>query len=98
MMLLDRRVKGVPVTFLAVLTLTVLLTIFLGAWAVSADVQDQGRSLSFAVGAVGPNPTSIASDSLGDGSPWGAAGEGDDNKSAADSWWGSAVLKACPLH
>jgi hypothetical protein len=98
MMLLDRRFRGMPVAFLAVLVATVLLTIFLGAWAVSADVQDPGRSLSFGVGATGPDPASIASDTPKDESRQGSAPETEDRKSAADSWWGSAFLKACPLH
>jgi hypothetical protein len=90
--MMDLRVKGMPVTFLVVLLLTLLLTIFFGAWAVSADSQAQDRSFAFAIGASGP----------GSDAPAPSEGESLDGtaveQSAEETWWGSAFLKACPLH
>ena len=97
MFLIDWRIKGVPLTFLIVVVMMVLLTIFFGAWAVSADLEDQERSLQF--GFAGSDPkggTAVTNPSAGDVS--GAPSDQDNGDSLADEWWGSAVLKACPFH
>jgi hypothetical protein len=86
--MMDLRIKGMPVTFLVVLLLTLMLTIFFGAWAASADSQAENRNFAFAIGASGPVPGAAEGGSLN-----GAAEE-----AAEETWWGSAFLKACPLH
>ena len=90
--MIDYRIKGMPITFLAVLALTVLLTIFFGAWAVSADDQTENRGFAFAIGgapALGTNSS---------GSPQGEASTDVASEDASDTWWGGTFLKACPFH
>ncbi len=96
MQLLDRTIKGIPVTFLAALALVILLTIFFGAWAVSADAKQPGRELSFlAPGASGFGPIGVQRTGP---DPGNVSSSGEEGAGAADSWWGKAFLKACPLH
>ena len=90
--MMDLRVKGMPITFVVILMMTVMLTIFFGAWAASADSQAQERSFSFAIGA--SEPASGGAGPSQGGSLDGAA----TSETAEESWWGSAFLKACPLH
>ena len=89
-----RRILGVPIPFLTVLVLVVLLTIFFGAWAVSADGKSTSRSFYFALGGSGVSiqapETSPASGE--------APGATEGTESSADTWWGSGLLKACPFH
>ena len=97
MSLIDRRIKGIPITFLVVLLLTVLLTIFFGAWAVSADVETQEKRLAFSVGSLGPNIGTVSpgtSDETADGD----SASQEDSDTLADEWWGNALLKVCPFH
>ena len=98
-MLLDLRIKGVPLTFLIVLVLMIVLTIFFGAWAVSVDANAQNGEFAFgaAVGA-GTGPSSAGSDGTPKETSNGASLNQEDSQSAADTWWGDALLKACPLH
>ena len=86
-----------PVSFFAVLCVTIALLIFFGAWAVSSDVEDRNRVLAFAVPGGASLNAEISSetgqslsliDSLSD----------EDVQNPADTWWGSALLTACPLH
>ena len=91
--MMDLRLKGMPVTFLVVLLLTVMLTIFFGAWAASADSQAQDRSFSFAIGTAPSPDADTVAPSEAPSSDGAAAVESTD-----ESWWGSAFLKACPLH
>ena len=88
--MMDLRIKGMPVTFLVVLLFTLLLTIFFGAWAVSADVETENRNFAFAIGAAGP---SLGTDLSGP-----SDGAAVTKETAEDTWWGSGFLKACPLH
>ena len=86
-----------PVSFLVVLAVTIALVIFFGAWAVSADVDERDRVFAFAVPGGAANFPEIASDTtrvLGRTEP-GLPTEG---QSYSDTWWGSSLLKACPLH
>ena len=98
-MLLDLRIKGVPLTFLIVLVLMILLTVFFGAWAVSVDADSQEGvfALGAAVGA-GSSPSQADSDGPLRETANGAPANQEDAQSAADTWWGGALLKACPLH
>ena len=94
MYMLDRKIKGLPITFLIAVTLTIMLTIFFGAWAVSADVDAQDRKLSFGIGGSGADSgAQPSSESSG-----GTSGDQADDQTVADEWWGRAVLKACPFH
>ena len=88
------RRTPVPVSFAIVVFGLIALFIFFGAWAVSADAADHDRELSFALGNTGasfgvsplPSETNVAAKATtGDGS-------------SADTWWGSTLLIACPLH
>ena len=76
------------------LALVLALIIFFGAWAVSADVGN--RSLAF--GLPGTTPT-ISGNNLQDQNtgPYQVARLGG-QEAASDTWWGSAFLRACPLH
>ena len=90
------RRTPVPVSFAIVVAGLVALFIFFGAWAVSADAADHDRELSFALGnsgasfGVNPLPSEIANKE--------AAPATADGESFADTWWGSTLLVACPLH
>ena len=86
-----------PVPFLVFSVATVLLTIFLGAWAVSADIDERDRNLSFAV-ARGGSPLGVGTSDSYEPAEQGNAGSPEEGDSKADSWWGKAVLKACPFH
>jgi hypothetical protein len=89
----SRRIP-VPLTFSVVLTVVIALIIFFGAWAVSADVGQ--RTLAF--GLPGTTPTlSGANLQETDSGPYQIARLGD-HEAAGDTWWGSAFLRACPLH
>lgn len=94
MWLVDRRFKGIPVSFLIVVLATILLTIFFGAWAVSADASAQGRDFSFGLGAASPSLSGLNDD----GSPGSSVPAGQEDADLADEWWGQALLKACPFH
>ena len=85
---LSLRVLGVPAPFLASVVALVLLTIFFGAWAVSAESANS-RIYNLAASANGSviGPPSETS-----------AGLPSEKSTTADSWWGGALLKACPLH
>ncbi len=94
--MISRRVP-IPVTFLVVVAATIFLIIFLGAWAVSADISDQSRSLSFGFASSG---TSLDASVLDPSQPAGDRAPGQEKSGAGseDSWWGKAFLTACPFH
>ena len=84
----------VPLTFSLVLAVVIALIIFFGAWAVSADTGQ--RTLAF--GLPGATPT-LSGRNLQDANsgPFQVA-HLDGLDTASDTWWGSAFLRACPLH
>ena len=84
----------IPATFLVVAAATVFLIIFFGAWAVSADVDEQDRKLSFGFANRGANTDASALNTAQKSPAPGEAGGG----STGDTWWGKAFLTACPLH
>ena len=90
------RRTPVPVSFAVVVAGLIALFIFFGAWAVSADAANHDRELSFALGNTGasfgvnPLPSEIADE--------GTAKATTGDESFADTWWGSTLLIACPLH
>ena len=87
--------NGKPISFLVVLSVTIVLTIFFGAWAVSADLEGQGlpalaRTLNAADISEGGslevrNPAAV--------------GPGSISVEATDSaWWQNTLLNLCPIH
>ena len=97
-MLLDARIRGIPLTFLIVLVFMILLTIFFGAWAVSADVGRQSGSFAFGAAGTGPSFVSVNSESSSEETINSVLGAQDGGRNAADEWWSDALLKACPFH
>ena len=87
-----------PFVFVVVTTVTVVLIIFFGAWAVASDAE--GRQLTFGVaGSTLRDSGSTASEGGGQArAAFGVAPIGETSESAADTWWGQGFLKACPLH
>jgi hypothetical protein len=84
--------------FLVVITITVVLIIFFGAWAVTADAE--GRELTFALTGSAledPDSPSTGGDAQGQNA-FGVAPIGETSDSASGTWWGQGFLKACPLH
>ena len=79
-----------PVSFFFVFAITIALFIFFGAWAVSVDAEERERVFAFAAPG---NLASLQETSLPEGRVGDATGQ-----TSADSWWGGALLKACPLH
>lgn len=86
---------SLPVSFVIVVAMLIALFVFFGAWAVTVDAANHDRSLSFEIGnsvSLGVNPLPARSNTLATE----ARSEG--SQSAADTWWGSSLLLACPLH
>ena len=90
------RRTPIPVSFAIVVSGLIALFIFFGAWAVSVDAAEHDRELSFALGSSGAsfgvNP--LVSETNDQVAAKVTTGDG----SSADTWWGSSLLLACPLH
>ena len=90
------RKTPIPVSFAIVVAGLIALFIFFGAWAVSADAAEHDRELSFALGnsgaSFGVNPLASGVENEG------TAKAASEVESSADTWWGSTLLIACPLH
>lgn len=90
------RRTPIPVSFAIVVAGLIALFIFFGAWAVSVDAAEHDRELSFALGnagsSFGVNP--LPSETNDQATAKATNGDG----SSADTWWGSSLLLACPLH
>ena len=84
--------------FLVVITITVLLIIFFGAWAVSAS--EDGRELNFGFAGTTLEDSSLKTSEGGQQAQaaFGSAPIGETSEGPVDSWWGQGFLKACPLH
>ena len=93
-MIASRRIP-VTLTFSVVLAVVLALIIFFGAWAVSADVGNQ-RTLAF--GLPGTTPSLSGSNLREENSGPYQVARLDGQRSARDTWWGNAFLRACPLH
>lgn len=78
-----------------VLAAVIALIIFFGAWAVSADVGGQ-RALAF--GLPGTTPTLTGENLTGDNASQPGSDNADGQSAPGDTWWGQALLTACPLH
>ena len=62
---------------------------------VTVDAASHDRELSFAIGnnvSLGVNPLPVQPNVNA------AAASSESGQSAADTWWGSSLLLACPLH
>ena len=84
-----------PVSFMLVMAMVVALFIFFGAWAVTVDADHSGRELSFEIGnsvSLGVNPLPAQPSTRA------PEAQREGGQSAADTWWGSSLLLACPLH
>ena len=92
--MLNLKKVPLPVSFMVVMTMLIGLFVFFGAWAVTVDAANHDRQLSFAIGnnlSLGVNPLPVPSDQR-------AIAQVEESQSAADTWWGSSLLFACPLH
>ena len=88
-----------PFVFVLVVTMTVVLIIFFGAWAVAADAE--GRELNFGLtGTTIEDPGASNAEGGEQGRvAFGVAPIGESSPDGpAESWWGQGFLKACPLH
>mgnify|MGYP001346527809 FL=1 len=88
---------GKPIPFILVLVIASALTIFLGAWAVSTDLEVQNSVFSTALG----TSAGGASDSIKvspEGKDYLADSLTADVVDLEQKWWQSAILTACPLH
>lgn len=89
------RKVPVPLSFIIVVSIVSVVCIFFGAWAVSVDETNQENEFALTVNNIRPNL---------DGSTVRIRNEfaaGDTiliRGSSADTWWGSSLLMACPLH
>ena len=77
--------------------ITIVLFVFFGAWAVSADAEERERVFAFAApgNLARLQETSLPEGRLGEPTAHKLIGSGQSN---SDTWWGGALLKACPLH
>ena len=84
------------------MAVSIMLIIFFGAWAVSASSEADLTNIvaGAASGFSGGVPSQQGQPAVGPGS--GAvprlATTSDGSQAAADTWWGRALLGACPLH
>ena len=87
-----------PFVFVVVATVTVVLIIFFGAWAVASDAE--GRELTFGLTGSTMQDSDTAESQGGEQAraAFGVAPIGETSDAAADTWWGQGFLKACPLH
>ena len=98
------------ITSVGAMVVTALLIIFFGAWAVSAsDDGDLSGVLSGATAGFGGQPLVDSQQAGQPGATEYAAASGSNNvprlasisatgSAPADTWWGKALLGACPLH
>lgn len=87
----------IPISFLIVVVMTIMLIIFFGAWAVSADKEALDRQFSFAIAGSSPD-FGVSPTNAPQATEQGGLGEEESGSSKADAWWGKALIKACPLH
>ena len=87
-----------PVSFMVAVVVVVALMIFFGAWAVSVDADSRDRALALALPGGAVDFSSIAEKKAEDVPFDPNAYFGGSDQTAADTWWGTALLKACPLH
>ncbi len=88
----------VPMTFIVVVSATIFLIIFFGAWAASTDASERDRSLAFGFANSGTNLDAASQQSSKLASGVAANLDDGSGEGAGDSWWQKAFIKACPLH
>ena len=96
----DMRILGMPVQFVAVVTISLALTIYFGAWAAEARVSERTAQ------ATGQNVqqfdfSSATGTSFGSGQPGGLGqdvGALQYGSAAEGQGWERFFLVACPLH
>ena len=88
--------KGIPILFVVVVAATIAVTIFFGAWAVSVDAETRENDLSYAIVGAGSNLAVGTYESVEQREQKVAIGR--DGRLKADTWWGKALIVACPLH
>ena len=79
-------IRQLPWTFVVVVAMSIALTIFFGAWAVSADIEGRYDEL-LPPQAQGTGPLPGAASPLDAGQEKGGG-----------EWWESGLLFACPFH
>ena len=87
-----------PVSFLVAVVAVIALLIFFGAWAVSVDAESRDRALALALPGGTMDFAAIPEKKAEDAPFDPNAYFGGSDQTAADTWWGNALLKACPLH
>ena len=85
-------------TSIGAMAITIMLIIFFGAWAVSAGNQaDLGNIVAGAASGFSGEVAGQPAQPDANGVPRLATAP-DGSQAAADTWWGKALLGACPLH
>ena len=86
--------KTKPIPFLVTVVIAIALTIFFGAWAVSADIE--ARTVEPYAISVGSSFNPQASSFQYPSTVYGDLGDGSSQNDGV--WWERALLVACPLH
>lgn len=90
-------------TSIGAMVVSILLLIFFGAWAVAASSEGDftgvlsGATAGFS-GSVAPQPGHAAANPTNDPDSVPRLASAAPGETAADKWWGKALLGACPLH
>ena len=98
------RRNAAIVTSVGAMVASIMLLIFFGAWAVSASSEADvsgvlaGATAGFARGVSPQSAQSAASATTGDSDGVPRLASAVSGETPADTWWGKALLGACPLH
>ena len=98
----DMRILGMPVQFVVVVAISLALTIYFGAWAADARINERATQASAQTSQqfnFGSASTASSSAALSGGLRQGAGGENSTSVDAAEGQaWEKMFLFACPLH
>ena len=98
----DMRILGLPVQFVVVVAISLALTIYFGAWAADARINERAAQASVQTGQqfnFGSASNTSAGSGLSGGLPRSAGGSADANGNPAEGeGWEKLFLFACPLH
>ena len=92
----DRRILGMPVQFVAVVAISLALTIYFGAWA--ADARMDARAAQVAGQNVQQFSFQAAANSSSGTGLYGGLNKSADGSAAGGQGWERFFLYACPLH
>ena len=92
----DRRIFGMPVQFVTVVSISLALTIYFGAWA--ADARVDARDAQSASQNAQQFSFQSATDSSPDSGLYGGLDKDADGDVIASQGWEKFFLYACPLH